>query len=245
MMQRVVLPMLSNKGVLADMGCGTGDVSADLMPHFDRTLLYDLNASNIRTLNKRFNLSNPPMRQGIRSWFVRAKNRSGHPTPGVTIGQADLNTFIPDFSADLILFSFSLGYTGLALQEPERLPFRLQLVEQYRRCLNPGGRLVIVDTADTGPYRRLFDYLAVPVHEEMGNLINLLASKYKVQQEYFDVVVQTSTVEEMVLCLRLITYDDGTKFLNLIPWYLGFAKSLPREEGKIVFRYSTRGVVVN
>lgn len=242
-LQRVVLPLLPNRRVLADMGCGTGDVSANLVPLFEKILLYDLNPSNIHTLRKRFNQPEPAAVKSFLSRFRVSKKPNHHPK-GVSIGKADLNTFVPDFHADLILFSFSLGYTGLALQEQDRLPFRLKLVEQYMGCLNPGGRLVIVDTADLGPYRNLFDYMAVPVHAEMSELIEALAARYPTQQEYYDVSVRTDTVAEMVLCLRLITYDDGTKFLNLIPWYHAFANALPREDGKIVFSYVTKIVLM-
>lgn len=211
-----VLPKLHQRGTFADLGCGSGEISEALIPFFQRSVLADLDASNVSKLVKKLG-----MRKDVR------------------ILREDLNTFVPDFQADLILFSFFLGYVGATLPARERFVFRIHMLNQYFRHLNPGGKMVIVDTTFSGTYRNLFDYLGVPIHGEIEQLIQEITTERESSQHAFEVTVKTRTIEEMVLCLRLITYDDGSSRLNLIPRYLEFCHSLLREDGMWVFRYTT------
>jgi SAM-dependent methyltransferase len=211
-----VLPELHQHRTFADLGCGSGEISEALIPFFQKSILADLDASNISKL-----VENMGTREGV------------------CILQEDLNTFVPDFRADLILFSFSLGYLGAGIPECDRFDFRVHMLNQYFRHLNPGGKMVIVDTTSSGAYRNLFDFLEVSIHREIERFILEISTGRETWQHAFEVTVKTRTIEEMVLCLRLITYDDGSSRLNLIPRYLEFCHSLPREDGMFVFRYTT------
>jgi len=211
-----IIPKLRQRDIFADLGCGSGEISESLVPFFQKSILADLDASNIRILQNRF----------------AGKEH-------VSIYHEDLNTFVPPCQASMMLFSFSLGYLGSHLPEHERLNFRMEILNGYFSRLHPEGCLVIADTTNHGAYRYLFEFMNIPVHHEIGTVIEQLTGNHPFRQHEFEVTVRTASIEKMVQCLRLITYDDGTSNLNLVPRYLEFCQTLPREADDYIFRYST------
>ena len=220
-LKEVALPLLAGRELFVDMGSGTGDVAATLLPHFRHSYLVEYDEENVRKLVKRFN------------------NRND-----VTVLHGDINELDTWLSPDLMLFSYTLGYTGLGLPEPEKLTHRLNLLGRYHQQLRPGGALAVVDTPSSGSYQELFDYLAIPVQNEIFQLCSILKSKVQTREHSFAVFVRAETEDEMVNCLRLMTYDDGTSRLDLIPVYRAFCRSLPVEDGKLTFRYETELLVL-
>ena len=211
-----VLPLITCKETLADMGCGAGEISEQLLPHFNRAILLDLSKNNVHELKSR---------------FLDKAN--------VTILEEDLDLYTPDFNADLILFSFSIGYMGQKLPEQDRNAFRLEKLKEYYSRLNPGGKIVTVGAEHSGAYKDLFDYMDIPVHDELNRMLDMVSSIWPTERRIFAVTVTAESVSTMVHCLRLITYDDGTKYMDRVPRYTDFCKTLSRENGMLLFRYET------
>ncbi len=216
-----VLPTLGTRELFADMGAGSGEISAALAPDFQQAVLLDNNPSNVETLRERF----------ARDAQVR-------------IELADLDVYEPDFTADLILFSFVLGYTGLAVDPADRLAFRLRLFDRFLAATRPHGAIAIVGATPTGVYRDLFSFMGIPIEGELQAFEHEIEARFRTESHLFDIRVRAATVPEMVRCLRLITYDDGRRHQALVPRYEQFCATLPVIDGCLEFAYPVKLTVV-
>jgi SAM-dependent methyltransferase len=211
-----VLPRLKQRRHFLDVGCGDGAISIPLIEYFENYLCIDLNHESLEEF--RVNLKTDKIGQ---------------------ILQLDMNTYSPSGTADFILFSFSMGYLGAGIADlKQRARFRIEKFKEYYEVLNDGGAISLVGADYRGPYKKLFDYFNIPMHDELKSLHDYIGKNYKTDSYYFPIDIITDTLDEMILTIRLILYDDGTKYLHKVGKILEYATRLKREDGKFHFSYN-------
>jgi len=210
-----VLPRLKQRQHFIDMGCGDGAISIPLIDYFEHYLCIDSNHESLEAF--RANLQTDKVGE---------------------ILQRDMNTYSPSGRADFILFSFSFGYLGAGMTDLEqRARFRIEKFKAYYAMLNAGGALSLVGADYRGAYKKLFDYVHIPVHDELKSLQDYLLKSYRSDSYHFPIDIITDTRAEMILALRLILYDDGTKYLDKVGEILEYATRLRRNNGKYHLSY--------
>jgi hypothetical protein len=210
-----VLPRLKQRKHFIDMGCGDGAISIPLIDYFEDYLCID---------------SNP---QSLEEFKANLKtDKVGK------ILQLDMNTYSPSGRADFILFSFSIGYLGAGMTDLEqRSRYRIKKFEEYYEILNAGGAISLVGADYRGSYKKLFDYFHIPVHDDLKSLQDYIRKNYKNDSYHFPMDIITDSLAEMTLAIRLILYDDGTKYLDKVGEILEYATRLKREDGKYYLSY--------
>lgn len=209
-----VLSKIPSKDFFADLGCGDGTISSRVASKFKEYLCLDNNAENIK--NTKEKLQN---------------------LPNGRIILADLNVYTPDFLADLILFSFSYGYIGMGLSTPDRLELWEKKFKNYYQTLTDTGVIVLVDACHDGIYSDFFKFMNMPAHDELGEFERWISDNYRTERYRIPVSNSASTLEEIIVILRLIAYDDGRKYLDRIHRFEEFARKLPCNDEKICFNY--------
>lgn len=104
-----VLPTLGCGLIVADVSAGSGEIAGTLVSYFSQTVPLDNNKRYCSTTTRP-------------TWPRCASDSHDEP---VRIELANLDTYDPNSTADLVLFSFVLASTGLTLDLAARLEFCL------------------------------------------------------------------------------------------------------------------------
>lgn len=216
-----VLPQLASPSRLADMGCGNGAITCGLAPYFEQVIAVDHNRENLATLERQFS----------------GKHLKLH--------LADINQYRLESKVDLALFSYSIGYLGNRYPHARgRNEHRAQVLQQYYKQLAAGGSLVLVGAPAQGAYQELFTRMQIPLHEELSQLNEYLRANYPTQTYSFPVTIRTSTLEQMMLALRLMVYDEGTTYAERLEELTVYARSCQQPDGCFRLSYQAELVVI-
>jgi hypothetical protein len=181
----------------------------------------DINPGNLRSLSERL------------------------PAYNLKLQLADMNEYRLDEPTDFVLFSYSIGYVGSNYSNPDlRNACRIRTLHQCFEQVNASGALVLIGSIHQGNYQHLFDYLQIPVHDDLTVLHHRIRDRFPSENYVFPVEVVTKTVEEMILALRLIIYDDGTKYLDRLEKIEQYVNLLRQPDGSFYLCYETELLVI-
>ena len=208
-----ILNRLDKKDIFADLGFGNGIITNSIGKHFKKTIAVDNDLGLISTFRKENRLQNLEL------------------VPG------DISTYCLHEKPDLILFSYVFGYLNA---EKEDAGYKLTVFDRFFQSLDNNGIIALVNSTYTSlNYKKLFDFMELPLFDNLKSFEELLFKKYNFNEVFFPVAVRCTSMEELILAFRLITYDIGEVNLRQLDKYREFGATY-YSNGVYTFEYEAR-----
>ena len=208
-----ILNRLDKKDIFADLGFGNGIITNSIGKHFKKTIAVDNDLDLISNFRKENKLQNLELVHG------------------------DISTYCPHENPDLMLFSYVFGYLNA---EKEDIGYKLAVFDRFFQSLNNNGMIALVNAVPSSRnYKKLFDFMGFPLFDNLKSFEELLFKKYNFNEVLFPVAVRCTSMEELILAFRLITYDIGEVNLRQLDKYRKFGATY-YSNGVYTFEYEAR-----